>query len=315
MTNRSKTHRFWSVALKLVVGLVALVLVSIAVLAVVFIIVDKKSGTIVSSGEKRAYLLHVPESYNSATAVPLVIAIHGFAEWPAHEALISHWNDVADEEGFIVVYPSGTRFPKRWRASGTSIDGDDALIDVRFIDDLIDHLQAQYNIDPARIYANGLSNGGGMSYLLACTLSKRVAAVGSVAGAYVYPLEDCTPTRPVPLMVFHGTADPIVPYSGGPSHSFDVPFPFIPAWVKSYAATVNHCNPTPELFPSSGNDISGMRYTGCDQDAEVVFYSIAGGGHSWPGGDPIPAWIVGKTSQSIDATRVMWDFFQAHPLK
>ena len=315
MPNRSKTPRFWRVVVKLLVGLVALVLVSIAVLAVVFLIVDKRSGTIVSSGEKRAYLLHVPESYNGATAVPLVIAIHGFAEWPAHEALISHWNDVADEEGFIVVYPSGTRFPKRWRASGTTVAGEDALIDVRFIADLIDHLQAQYNIDPARIYANGLSNGGGMSYLLACTLSERIAAVGSVAGAYVYPQDYCTPARPVPMIVFHGTADPVVPYTGGPSRSFDVPFPFIPAWVKGYAAAINHCDPTPELFPSSGNDISGMRYTGCDQDAEVVFYSIAGGGHSWPGGDPIPAWIVGKTSQSIDATRVMWDFFQAHPLK
>lgn len=315
MASKSKTPRFVSVVVKLLIGLIALVLVSIAVLALVFLIVDKRSGTIVSSGEKRAYLLHVPESYNGANPVPLVIAIHGFAEWPAHEALISHWSDVADEEGFIVVYPSGTRFPKRWRASGTPVDGEDALIDVRFIADLIDHLQSQYNIDPARIYANGLSNGGGMSYLLACTLSNRLAAVGSVAGAYLYPQEDCTPARPVPMIVFHGTADPIVPYSGGPSHSFDVPFPFIPAWVKGYAATVNHCEPTPELFPSSGNDISGMRYTGCDEDAEVVFYSIAGGGHSWPGGDPIPYWIVGKTSQSIDATRVMWDFFLSHPLK
>lgn len=314
MANRSKTLRLLGVALKVLISLVALVMLAIAVFAAIFLIVDKRSGTIVSSGERRAYLLHVPEKYDGASPVPLVIAIHGFAEWPAHEALISHWNEVADEEGFIAVYPSGTRFPRRWRASGTTATGDDALIDVRFISELIDHLDAQYNIDPARIYANGLSNGGGMSYLLACTLSGRLAAVGSVAGAYLYPLEDCAPTRPMPLILFHGTADPVVPYSGGPSHSFDVPFPFIPTWVKGYAA-VNQCDPVPELFPSSGNDISGMRYTGCDEDAEVVFYSIAGGGHSWPGGEPIPAWIVGKTSQSIDATRMMWEFFEAHPLK
>lgn len=295
-------------------GLIALAFLIVIVFTIIFRIVDKTSGTLISSGEKRSYLLYVPESYDSASPTPLVIAIHGFAEWPAHEALISHWNEVAEENGFIVVYPSGTRFPKRWRASGTPVDDGDALIDVRFISDLIDHLQNQYNIDPARIYANGLSNGGGMSYLLACTLSDRLAAVGSVAGAYLYPLEDCTPSRPVPLIVFHGTLDPIVPYGGGPSRSFDVPFPFIPAWVKGYAA-VNHCDPAPEIFPSSGNDISGMRYTGCKQDADVIFYSIASGGHSWPGGDPIPAWIVGKTSQSIDATRLMWEFFQAHPLE
>jgi polyhydroxybutyrate depolymerase len=263
--SRSPFKKVLKTAAILLSSLAALALLAVIVFTIVFRIMDKTSGTLISSGEKRSYLLYVPESYNPATPTPLVIAIHGFAEWPAHEALISHWNEVADENGFIVVYPSGTRFPKRWRASGSSVDGKETLIDVRFISELIDHLQAQFNIDPARIYANGLSNGGGMSYLLACTLSDRLAAVGSVAGAYLYPLEDCAPSRPVPIMVFHGTADPIVPYTGGPSHSFDVPFPFIPAWVKSYAVAVNQCNPSPEIFPSSGNDISGMRYKGCNQ--------------------------------------------------
>ena len=310
---KSVRHILKSISLILLAILGVLVLAVIS-FAVVFKIANKTTGTVISSGEKRSYLLYVPESYDPATPTPLVIAIHGFAEWPAHEALISHWNKVAEENGFIVVYPSGTSFPKHWRTYGTSNDSSDPFIDVRFISDLIDHLQLQYNIDPSQIYANGLSNGGGMSYLLACTLSNRIAAVGSVSGAYVLPMNECKPSRPVPMMVFHGTADPIVPYFGGPSRSFEIPFPYIPNWVKGYAA-LNGCNPAPEVFPSSGNDISGMHYTGCAQGADVIFYSIAGGGHSWPGGDPIPAWIVGRTSQSIDATRLLWEFFQKHPLQ
>ena len=125
------------------------------------------------------------------------------------------------------------------------------MVDVRFISDLIDKLQQDYVIDPTRIYVNGLSNGGGMTYLLACELSERIAAVGSVSGAYLYPLEDCQPERPVPLIAFHGTADPIVPFIGGPSRSFDIPFPVIPDWMAAYAAK-NGCNPTPQSAAEAG---------------------------------------------------------------
>jgi polyhydroxybutyrate depolymerase len=218
---------------------------------------------------------------------------------------ISRWNDLAQEHGFLVVYPEGTGFPRRWRAGGWR--GDPAP-DVRFIADLIDELSRQYNIDPARIYANGLSNGGGMSHLLGCTLADRIAAVGGVAGAYAYPLEDCKPPRPVPMIVFHGTADPIVPYQGGATRGNQPRLPVIPKWVAARAA-LNGCRPEPEALPAEGA-VSGLRYTDCDQGAEVEFYTIEGGGHTWPGGKPLPEWITGLTTQDIDATRVMWEFFE-----
>jgi polyhydroxybutyrate depolymerase len=295
-------------------GVLGFCILAITILTIIFLIANKTNGHIVSSGEKRSYLLYVPESNDPSKPTPLVIVIHGFAQWPAHQAQVSVWNDLADKEGFIVVYPSGTRFPKRWRANGDIMGSGSLSIDVQFISDLIDKLQQQYAIDPARIFANGLSNGGGMSYLLSCELADRIAAIGSVAGAYVYPMNQCVPERPVPLIVFHGTADPVVPFLGGPSHSFNIPFPNIPAWVKDYALH-NQCAPVPEIFPSSGNDVSKMQYTGCSQRADVVFYIIAGGGHSWPGGNPIPKWIVGRTSQSISATHLMWEFFKSHPLE
>jgi polyhydroxybutyrate depolymerase len=246
----------------------------------------------------------VPSSYDPAVPAPLVITLHGFMQWPAHQARITRWNDLADAHGFIAVYPAGTGFPRRWRAGGAEPS------DVLFLADLIDRLQAEYAIDPARIYINGLSNGGGMSLALACALSERIAAFGSVAGAYQLPWEDCRPARPVPAIVFHGTSDPIVPYDGGPSERFDVPFPAIPAWVDELARR-NRCAGAPIEWPVA-EQVRGLRYTDCD--AEVVFYTILGGGHAWPGGEPLPEWLTGHTTQEIDATQAIWAFFQAHPL-
>lgn len=267
----------------------------------IFALVNKTNGELVSGGQSRTYLLHLPPTYDSATPVPLVISIHGFAEWPAHQMQVSHWNDLADAEGFIVVYPSGLNFPKRWRVE-----------DATFIADLITHLEEHYNIDPARIYANGLSNGGGMSYILGCRLADRIAAIGSVAGAYVLPLEECQPARPVPMIAFHGTADPVVPYKGGPSHWFELPFPIIPDWI-SQRAQLNGCDSTPSDLLTQGA-ITGIQYTACDEGADVRFYTIEGGGHTWPGGEALPEWLVGVTTQEVNATQLMWDFFQNHVL-
>ncbi len=276
----------------------------------IFKLVNRTNGTLISSGERRRYLLYVPESYMPGEPTPLVISFHGFAEWPAHQRDISHWNDLADEYGFIVVYPMGTRFPLRWRTHGAPDTEADRKRDVTFISDLIDAVSARYSIDPDRIYANGLSNGGGMTLALACDLAERIAAFGSVSGAYLLPWDECTPSRPVPGIVFHGTADRIVPFEGGPSHAFDIPFPSIPQWVETLAQR-NGCDVAPQSLPARG-DVRGVAYTGCD--ADVVFYTIDGGGHAWPGGGSMPRAIVGHITQDIDATRVMWAFFERHPL-
>jgi polyhydroxybutyrate depolymerase len=296
----------WLIRIPLI--LLALVIALLLVAWVAYRLSDRTNGSLVSSaGEKRSYLLYVPETYDPSTPTPLVITIHGFVQWPANQMHVSRWNELADEYGFLVVYPSGTGFPKRWRASGGPAQVEP---DVVFLSDLIDRLESEYNLDPARIYVNGLSNGGGMSFVLACELSDRVAAFGSVAGAYMYPFEACQPSRPVPAIIFHGTADPIVPYWGGPSRDFNLPFPAIPDWVATLARRDGCPGPVLDL-PTNGN-VSGVEYTGCA--ADVVFYTIAGGGHSWPGGNPLPKWLVGITTQDIEATRTMWAFFQQHPL-
>jgi polyhydroxybutyrate depolymerase len=297
-------------AVLVVVGVpVVLVLVAVSWIAVL----DRGNGTIVSSGQKREYLLHVPPSYDRARPTPLVISMHGAAGWPAQQMNMSRWNMLADEQGFIVVYPSGNDFPKIWHVE----QGDNLAKDVRFISDLIDTLEAGYNIDRRRTYANGISNGGGMSFVLSCRLSSRIAAVGLVAAAQTLPASWCTDPTPVPMVAFHGASDPIVPYNGGPLgdpfNPAHVVFPAVRDWVASWARR-NRCA-ADAVVSEVASGISRLEYGPCDDDAAVVLYTIQEGGHTWPGGEPLPEWWAGKTSRAIDATRVTWTFFRDHPLR
>jgi polyhydroxybutyrate depolymerase len=271
---------------------------------------NRSNGSIISSGVEREYLLHVPRSYDRTRATPLVISMHGGALWPAAQEEISQWNRVADEHEFIVVYPSGVRGhgPRAWRAGG----GPGLMRDVKFISELIDTLMASYNIDSAKIYANGLSNGGGMTFALSCTLSDRIAAVGLVAPAIFLPWSACTDRRAVPMIAFHGTADGAVRYHGGYSWVASNLFPDIPAWTQKWAAR-NGCGPNPTDFVVAA-DVTRREYMNCAGGAAVVLYTILDGGHTWPGGGPQPEWFVGTTSHSIDATDQMWSFFSEHQL-
>jgi polyhydroxybutyrate depolymerase len=231
--------------------------------------------------------------------------------------LISGWHDLADRTGFLVVYPQGTSFPQRWNSSGSW--GADVVDDVQFFRDMLESLPAVVDVDTSRVYVNGFSNGGGMAVRIGCQASDVVTAIGSVAGAIV-DLGACQPSRPVPVMAFHGTADPVVGYRGnmplpGLHHGADLtraPSRFLGAegWTAAWAQG-NACDPIPVILPQQG-DVSGVHYTGCSEDAKVVFYAIDEGGHTWPGGWPIPA--VGKTSQDIDATQELWGFFQGYEL-
>jgi polyhydroxybutyrate depolymerase len=272
-------------------------------------LLDKSSGTILSSGQQREYLLYVPKSYESAKPTPLVISLHGAALWPALQMKISGWNRLADTAGFIVAYPSASGFPKIWHVD--RVPG--LATDVRFIADLIDTLEARYNIDRNRIYVNGMSNGGGMAFVLSCTLSDRIAAIGMVSAAQSLAWDWCTDPAPIPLISFHGTADPIIPYAGGPSSAGPAAtFPSVAGWAGNWARR-NGCA-AQATTSTVAPDVSNIRYDGCRDGATVTLYTIHGGGHSWPGGAVFPEMLVGTTSHAIDATALMWAFFSEHPL-
>ena len=302
-------QRRWMVIAAVLV-LISLPVILVVMEAVSFHVRNGSNGTMVSSGQTRDYLLYIPASYDRAKRTPLVISMHGAGLWGAAHRETSQWNVVAEREGFIVVYPSGAAGAglRVWHVER----GGGLVKDVTFISELIDTLEAKYNIDPARIYANGLSNGGGMSFALSCTLSDRIAAVGMVAAAQTLAWRWCKDNHPVPMIAFHGTADPVVPYNGGRLWISPRPFPSVPAWTVNWARR-NRCGSTP-TDSVVASDVTRREYTNCADNAAVVLYTIQGGGHTWPGGKPLPEWFVGSTSRSIDASSRMWAFFRAHPL-
>jgi polyhydroxybutyrate depolymerase len=296
---------------RIILGILAIVIgLPVAFVATAFTwlsMMGETNGTIVSSGVTRKYLLHVPKTYDRSKPTPLVISLH-MALRPAAQMEVSRWNALADEHGFIVVYPAGTDVPRVWHM-GPRLGGD-----VRFISDLIDKLEAEYNIDPARIYADGMSIGGGMAFALSCKLSDRIAAVGAVAAAQMLDWDECRDSRPVPTLAFHGTADRAAPYQGGSSPIAPGPFPFpsIPDWT-SRVAQRNQCKGAPSDTRVSPS-VRRLAYMNCAENADVILYTIEGGGHTWPGGKaPLPEWLLGRTSQDIDATRLLWEFYVQHP--
>ena len=268
-------------AMLIIVGLpVVLVVVAVGSFYVSFYALNRANGTIVSSGQEREYLLYVPRSYDRTKPTPLVISMHAAALWPATQMETSQWNRVADEHGFIVVYPSGTTLrgggtgvlPKVWLLRPEA----NLLANVTFISELIDTLEAAYNIDPTRIYANGFSNGGAMTFALSCVLSHRIAAVGTVSAAHdQLPWSWCAESRPVPLIKFHGTAD-LVPYNGGPGALFGIrigpPFPSVLTWAANWARR-NRCGPNP-IESAVAADVTRLEYTDCADDAAVVLYTV-----------------------------------------
>jgi len=302
-----------AIVLSAVLSCIGLPPLFVLINAASFYSANRTTGTIVTSaGQTREYILYVPRRYDRTKPTPLVISIHGAENWPSFQMNLSRWNSLADRHGFIVVYPAGEGGgPKTWFLRGEQTPS--RMPDVIFISELIDQLEASYNIDPARIYANGLSNGGGVTFALSCTLPDRIAAFGPVAAAVTLPLDWCPDSRPAPMIAFHGTDDRFIPYNGAKVWLAPERFPSIPEWTANWARR-NQCAPTP-VESAAASNVTRLEYTDCADDATVVLYTITGGGHTWPGGPQLPEWLVGPTSRSIDATSLMWGFFRQHPLR
>jgi len=250
---------------------------------------------ITSGGVQRTFLLYQPSSYHKGTPIPLVLDFHGLgADAPGEQAL-SGFTPKAEAEGFIVVYPNG--LDNAWRTGPASPD-------VQFTRDLISQLEAVYSIDPKRIYVAGMSNGGGMTNRLGCDLADIIAAIGPVAGAYNF-WKQCQPARPIPVIAFHGLTDKVVPYEGAGEGIAEPP---IHTWAEAWANR-NGCAPTPSVTQPVPS-VTAETWGNCSQNADVILYTLDHHGHSWPGSAMLPQ----ITSQAINATDLIWDFFKAHPL-
>jgi polyhydroxybutyrate depolymerase len=263
---------------------------------------NRNNGTIVSMGEKREYLLHVPRSLDRTRPAALVLSLHGAGGWPVQQRDLSGWNELADREGFIVVYPAGRDAPgpRVWHMGGER--------DPRYIADLIDELRREYDIDPKRIYVNGFSNGGGMSFALSCRMPERFAAIGMVGAALLLPSTWCKSSQPMPMIGIHGLRD--TSYHGGSSWIAPHLEPFLPfgaGWARR-----NGCAAVARDV-AIRDGVTRREYRECANDATVVLYTLRDGGHTWPGGAELPEWFVGRTIRDFDATAEMWRFFEEHP--
>lgn len=283
-------------------------------------------GELVHDGLRRTYLVHVGSSCSAEKPAPLVIVLHGGGGTGAGTVKLTNFNAIADREGFIVVYPDGVdrhwndgRGVEWYRAHTENID------DLGFISALIDELSTKLKVDTKRVYVTGISNGGMMSYRLGCELSQRIAGIAPVtASISVNMAKVWSPSRPMPVLIIAGTADPLVPWDGGDIRFggriygtvLSVP-DTVKFWVeKSGCLAKPMVIRLPEVDPTDGTTVRKEVYAGCWGGAEVVLYAVEGGGHTWPGGwQYLPERIIGKTSREFSASEVIWQFFKAHSLE
>jgi polyhydroxybutyrate depolymerase len=278
---------------------------------------------------ERSYLLHVPPTYEQAKPLPLVIMLHGMGGTALHSHRETGWSSKADAEGFIVVYPDATRpdsaqppslrkNPQAWNdGSGRFHAAERNIDDVAFITALIDSLENSYSIDPRRIYVTGFSNGASMTFRLGAELADRIAAIAPHSGTSW--TEVLSPARAVSVCYLTGTSDTLNPIEGGfpklamggkdqGGRSKPPVSNMIAKWAK-----VLECADEP-IMEEIVSGVRTSRYGQGRDDAEVLCITIEGLGHHWAGGkSQAPEFLVGKNTDKLSATDVIWAFFSRHP--
>ena len=288
---------------------------------------------------QRTYSVYVPASYTGDTPTAMILNLHGGRGSAASSKLSSQMNIASDAEGYIVVYPEAVEDPRwgrRW-SNGDRADPNKMGTgeDTRFLGLMIDALEARLHIDPAQIFVTGISNGGMMTYRLGCEMSDRIAAIAPVATSRM--VDPCTPSKPISVIHFHGKADDFIPYEGGPSRDalplafrlsddFLTPTEAITPFVSNRACPLDaNGDPTTTILftvPDPTADephAQCIGYGPCDAQSQAVLCTMKDGGHTWPGGEhssqaPRFRALVGPISPHLNATEMMWEFFQRHPL-
>ena len=268
------------------------------------------NASITHDGIQRDYILYIPELYDGNTTVPLVLNFHGFGSSASQQMFYGDFRDIADTEGFLLVHPEGTTFigNQFWNVGFPGLSSN--IDDVGFTEALIDELATLYAIDLDRVYATGMSNGGFMSFLLACQLSEKIAAVASVTGSMTQDtFDDCNAQHPTPVLQIHGTEDDVVLYN---ENNLSLPIPD----VISYWVDHNNCETTPttttlpDVDVSDGSTIEHSVYEDGDNGVTTEHMKVIGGGHTWPGS----VLNTAGTNQDIDASMEIWLFFSRYDI-
>ena len=252
-------------------------------------------------GVERSYELHIPPAYDGQTPLPVVLSFHGFTSSGLGQQVLTQMDPLADREGFIVAYPNG--IANSWNGGACcGRAADEGIDDVGFARALIEDLGERGCIDERRIYATGMSNGGFLSHRLACEAADVIAAVAPVASVLGIPPADCEPSRPVPLVHFHGTGDLLVPVEG--SFTATSVADSTQGWIDR-----NGCGADARLSCEDGV-ATCETVDDCDGDASVSLCIIEGAGHCWPG-QPCRLDGLGEATTDIDANEVMWELFRS----
>lgn len=263
-------------------------------------------------GIQRNFRQYVPANYDGSRAVPMVINLHGYTSSALQQEIYGDFRPIADTAGFILLHPDGTRDQTNtpfWNSLGSTTETVD---DVGFISALIDTMAAEFKIDLNRVYATGMSNGGFMSFKLACELTDRIAAIASVTGSMALnDFNACNPSEPIPVMQIHGTNDSSVLYPGSAT------VVGIEELLAEWASR-NNCDSTPVITAVPDIDTTDectaehWVYSGGDEETNVELFKVFEGGHSWPGADPFFIAFTGVTSQDFSASAEIWNFFRRY---
>ncbi len=266
------------------------------------------NGSITHGGLTRTYILYVPASYSAGTPAPLVFNFHGYTSNASQQMMYGDFRPIADTAGFLLVHPMGTldgSGQPYWNSGwGGTVD------DIGFTSALIDSLSLTYSINQDRVFSTGMSNGGFMSYTLACELSTRIAAIASVTGSFnLNQIATCNPTHPMPVLEIHGTADATVSYTG--TASFLSTPNTLSYWVTYNSNDVPAImTPVPNINLIDGCTAEHYLYPNGLNGVDVEHYKIIGGGHTWPGAP----FTVGVTNRDIDASIKIWEFFMQYDI-
>jgi len=278
------------------------------------------------NGRERTYTVHVPPKYDGKTPMPVVLMFHGGGGTARGAIKETSWPDKADKAGFLAVFPEGSRTnpskparfvgnPQTWNdGSGRFNAGKQNSDDVGFTNALIDDLTVRFAVDPRRIFVSGFSNGSSLAYRLGVELSNRIAAIAPVSSSGLR-LKNPSLSRPVSLIAIHETEDPLNPIEGGdvklPRGEVD-PRPPLQETILTWARMLG-CPLEPKVVHDQ-DGVKSVSYAPCKDNSEIVFYTIEGMGHTWPGGRSLlPERLVGKETNKINADDVIWEFFQKHP--
>ena len=276
---------------------------------------------IVVDGINRSYIVYLPKSYSSTVKAPLLFLFHGGGGHASSMLNVSHEGDfkkISERDNVILVAPDG--IDKSWNDGRKTKSNKEGVDDVHFVSQLLQFMEANYAVDASRIYATGISNGGFMTSRLGCELGGKLAAIAVVAASMGVdtPYSSCRPSAPLPVLYIHGTADPIVAYNGaartiGANGAFVSHQQVLDKWIA-----LNHCTSIPVVtqlptIVDDGTTVSKYYYAPQKDGAEVIGYTIDGGGHTWPGGTQyLPKMIVGPVSHNLNGCEVIWDFFKQH---